>query len=277
MARETERGRIHAQAARSLFVRAVYSALAADAKAELSALSDDRDSLQGWAKRWDINAPCVIDAALVWRSGHEALWWDSLPVSPSLDPHPWLVRRLELDTQPAQVGPYVDPRPVISPEAEKDERARLAEQVAQLQQRVDRLVPIHAHALEMRLFFLDNELPTLRLAANERERAATLAPLAFDPAASESVGEFVRRARRHADARRAEAESFGLRYDVREAPELKRDVAWLVRFQVRGESYGKIAASTSGTSSDQVVIKAVKRVAQLVGLTLRTKRESQPA
>jgi hypothetical protein len=51
---------------------------------------------------------------------------------------------------------------------------------------------------------------------------------------------------------------------------VERDLTWLVQFQVLGWSWNRTAASHHETVTWDAVRKAVKRMAELLGLRLRT-------
>lgn len=75
---------------------------------------------------------------------------------------------------------------------------------------------------------------------------------------------------RYRRAREAEAARRGLRQSP-EKRDIDRHLAWLVQFQVDGQTYNEIASGLGGANL-RTVQRAVRDMARLTGLTLRKKR-----
>ncbi len=232
-------------AAQAVFVSAVQRALPAAALKQLCALRGPKN-VPRWARKWRINAPCMIEFAVHLRDFAAAL-------SPA-ERTQLIQGKIRLDCTVAQIP-------------------RLKEWAVELK-RLDALsssVLRESLADRVTTDFLGNSRRRQRL-----NDVTSLAPLSADPL-RESLGHFVQRATEHFAARdqrlKEQKTTAGLRPGpIRVSPQLRTHVTWLVRFQL-GESYRQIARSEGfhHETGDVTVRKGVTEAAELVALPVRRK------
>ena len=215
-----------------------------------------------WALRWRVNAPCMVayanelrSAKLV-RSEREALSEHTLRLDVASDALPTELRlaRSAIDTLRLIPLELVHPLRALDQLPRSMTRETLRDRVA------------------------DSYVETYRQ-RELWEDTAILAPVAADPI-RETREHFLARAEEHYTARdlylRPAAAAAGFPIGrSKPAPELAKHVAWLVRFQIRGESFGAIASGANGErarANAATVRIAVQRMARIVGLDLRPSR-----
>ena len=236
--------------AQTAFVIAAWSALSPKARRKL--FSCRAEEVPRWAKRWRVNAPCMVEGAQELRvlaanspKGEalgRALWRRQIRVDRAF-PVPrlpeWLVELKRLDKLPFWM------------------RLGLSDKV------------VASHIKEYRdSALVDDE--------------DMLAPAAADPF-RETKKHFMDRAEDHYGARRLRFRRIGdagrfTTTPPKLSPELHKHVDWLVRFQTRDESPAEIAKSSGlvGTGQQTRVKKAIQDVARLIGLPLRKERRGRP-
>ena len=239
------------RAAEDAFVRAVQQRLSPDAREALIRLRGPRN-VSRWARRWCIDAPCVIAFAIELREFAASL--------PQADRKALISGNLTLALSVEQG----DVRRQWGIEVQRLDRLRFS---ARRERLVDRIAPRAREVFRREQLASDDQ---------------SLAPVAADPL-HESKTRFLERAADHYDARTAR---FNERWAAdgaevgaeRVAPQLRRHVDWLARFQL-GESCAQIAQQEPphATVNQMTVRKGITRAAELIELpTLRQETVGRP-
>jgi hypothetical protein len=216
----------------------------------------DTDGIQAWALRWNVHAPCILQAAVGWCDGFR--------VDSYADPEPppdWRVRLHHICQLPPMVGPHLGVSVIDNQEQraalEALEALRRQVETAAAQRASDPAISrcMHTAIAACERYLRGDELPRRRREAAHAAVEHALHPLVADPS-RESRAEFWSRVRLHWAAMDAEARRFGVVYETRAARELDRDIQWLD------------IAATEGTT-EVTVRKAVERLAELLNLRRR--------
>jgi hypothetical protein len=248
---EPSKGVTHRTDAKNEFVRRVYSHLPARAIEEFSLLPSAR-AVGEWAKRWRVNAPCVVkDATSRWaqvrsRGGARLTGWHWEGADPSLV-EKWRDELRALNALPVDTVGLENPVALFTREWIRTGRAEAFEASGVLTPKKE--------MKDAGLDYCD------RVLANPSVRA----PIAADPL-RESLTDFLERARCHWDARAACASKRGFTA-TSPRPSLLQHADWLARYQVCGESYRAIARTAR--RDIQAVREAVSKTAALVSIRLR--------
>jgi hypothetical protein len=231
------------------FVCVVQDELPENAFSELNSVS--REGVPTWATKWRVHAPCVLELGYEICNGN---WEPGLRVSTYHGPHvprEWSQRLYELNAVPIE---SIEIHDVLSVMTEGERRAELGRLLARGRQ--------NSLAEQQRIWTLRHEVPALQRQVHD----AALPAIGANPL-RESFDDFQKRTRVHWDARVREAEQRGYAR-VGAKSELHRDFEWLIRYQLRGESYEKIAVGPPAHTTDAVRM-AIGRLAQLLRLQLR--------
>jgi hypothetical protein len=129
----------------------------------------------------------------------------------------------------------------------------------------------------------DEPLPTIgRGEARIVADPDILAPMSADPA-TETLEHFKQRAADHYEGRRLRFEHLARHqgfttHPTRGTPQIDDHVEWLVEYQIRKTSVKSIAerAAPNGVPQPQTVWKAIRELATLIELPLRTARRGRP-
>lgn len=245
---EFKKGSLHNSHVCMEFVAGVGAVLSDEVFAELDGLTPDR--VESWAERHGVNAPCIVEAFASYCSGGWAKYgrsdrdrvWDG-PEIPTF----WLEIVRWLNKLPLNSGFWRGVFTDLDDLTEEERRARRRSDPNFSRTRVDD--------------------PFLSPDAVGR----CLPPIATDPA-RESLEEFEIRARLHWKGRAMLATHLGARESGQQTEwrNMRRDIGWLVRYQVKHETYDDIAAADgiggAHGGGPETVKKAIDRVARMVGL-----------
>jgi hypothetical protein len=248
--------------AQTAFVIAAWRALPLKARRQLFSRRAEKEA--HWAKRWRVDAPCLVEYAKELRAFDAAC----RPAARSRAKEPPLGTGA-VGCEPWLMESDVDRRISVPPPPQwLSERKRL-----------DKL----PHSLRVSLSdkvtasYLD-EYRGGPIADDEE----MLAPVAADPL-QETKDHFMSRAEDHFRARqlrlRRIAKDAGFTSNPpAQTPELAKHVGWLVRFQINDESASAIARSSGLHGPDQrvTVAKAIRQLARLIGLPLRPVARGRP-
>lgn len=292
-------GAVNAAAAGNEFVREAKRALPKEAIDELLALPSD-DGVADWCSRWHVDAPRFHEEAQTLRlmAQHMGLdgapWveserWIAAPV-----PDDWLTELVRLNSLRPLETLLEDGVPAVASEREVVKQREKLDYLPVVITRTPRLYIEFTDRCESEPDGVEGILAEIRarpgiaeeIARRKREfieqgrelvrqsRAEALksdkilAPIGADPL-RESKEHFEARAQAHWAARVAHASALG-HVPVSPRPALHQHLDWLVRYQVKGEGFSEIARTAGSVSSPQAVALAVRSLAELIGLTLRT-------
>jgi hypothetical protein len=227
------------------FAEIALDALPQEALREVLAVSEGE--LESWARRWQVQAPCILKSATELRESvaRSAVPLETLVVGRALresfgtgsgPPIPWLEERQRLNAL----------RPTI-------ERRTLS----------DKVLPTYQQEYAARHLAQDEEF---------------LAPLEADPAV-ETMTNFRQRAEDHYLARSQRLLNLAreCKFEVpplRHAPELRVHAHWLVQYQLGGKTFAAIAEASAATP--EAVQRACRRMAAMIQLELRQAPPGRP-
>jgi hypothetical protein len=262
---EATKGSTRSARARQAFVRAVQQHLPHAAFDELERFNESRDpdsdDLVGWASRWHVHAPCVLEAAPGWCLGFRT---DSEAIP--RPPDAWIDYLKNIRSLAVSTSEYVEVQSVISLEQEQSDRQRLAADRIRAQREGNPTSEPNERMIE-------DDLRRVREAATKQMFEHALRPIAADPLI-ESFADFQRRTHAHWEAMVKEAKRLGCVNEIRERDELTRDVDFVIRFQIKEQTYRTIATELGIT--EDAVRKAIVQFAKLITLTLRRLASGRP-
>ena len=254
---EARRGDSQAAAAEEAFLRAIQNpkyGLPPEAFSQLRKLP--QRGIPEWAKKWSVEAPCVLRAAERWRLARHRPRIRRYLRGAAPPPDHWSTEVVRLNNLPMD-GRCRDALFDLISETER--RRRIAELKASSRRTgeedpTDRRVRLEAQR------YLENGVRAKRddLLAQDW----VLAPLFADPL-RESREAFLVRASHHWDGRASRARAFGYTPTLKR-PQTEDHILWLLRHRLKGESTTRIAEAVD--RSRQTVEEGIASVARLLRL-----------